>query len=108
MTQGPPGAPVLATLPRADGFLFLPPAVAPLTSRELAYLQRARDAAKTLVLALTKIDAHECWHDVLEHDRRLLESIGHATALIVPVCTTPAGHDESGLETLRAAIVDAV
>lgn len=56
----------------ATGLLFVVDAGAPFTRGELQFLQRLADQVETVLFALTKIDLHRGWRQVLEADRALL------------------------------------
>jgi GTPase SAR1 family protein len=62
----------LATLPLADALLFVLDATGPITAAELGFLLRAAERIDVVVFALTKIDAHPHWQEVLGEDRALL------------------------------------
>jgi actin-like ATPase involved in cell morphogenesis/GTPase SAR1 family protein len=62
----------LATLSLADALLLVVDATAPLTASELAFLFEATDRIETVLLALTKVDAHPGWREILEEDRDLI------------------------------------
>jgi hypothetical protein len=56
----------------ATALLFVVDAAAPFTGGELAFLQRLGDQVETVLFALTKVDLHRGWRQVLDADRELL------------------------------------
>jgi len=56
----------------ATALLFVVDGAAPLTRGELAFLQRLSDQVETVVFALTKVDLHRGWREILQADRALL------------------------------------
>jgi len=62
----------LAALERADALLFVADAGAPLSRPELAFLERAAEWIATVLLVITKVDAHAGWRTIADEDRALL------------------------------------
>ncbi|HEY3263364.1 MAG TPA: GTPase [Pseudonocardiaceae bacterium] len=56
----------------ATALLFVVDAAAPFTSGELGFLRRLSERVETVVFALTKVDLHRGWRQILEADRALL------------------------------------
>jgi hypothetical protein len=62
----------LATLSLADALLFVVDAGSPLTLPELAFLEEAAERIERVLVALTKVDAHPGWEEILGEDRTLV------------------------------------
>ncbi|WP_370949829.1 dynamin family protein [Amycolatopsis sp. cg5] len=62
----------LATVELADALLFVVHAGSELTSSELAFLAGATERVGAVVFALTQIDLHPAWREVLERNRALV------------------------------------
>ena len=56
----------------ATALLFVVDAAAPLTRGEVGFLKRLADQVETVVFALTKVDLHRGWRQILEANRALL------------------------------------
>jgi Dynamin family len=56
----------------ATALLFVMDAGAPLTQGELSFLRRLADHVETVVFALTKVDLHRGWREILRANRALL------------------------------------
>ena len=77
----------LAAARGATALLFVMDASAPFTAPELDFLTAASDTVDLVVFAVTKIDAHRGWRQVVADDRDLLRRYASrfADAEIVPV-----------------------
>ena len=70
--EAAPGELAAEAAAAATALLFVVDAGAPLGSGELEFLQRLGGQVETVVFALTKIDLHRGWRQVLQADRDLL------------------------------------
>jgi hypothetical protein len=77
----------LAALAWADALILVTSAGAPLGAPEVAFLERAAERVETIIVALTKIDAHPGWRTILEDDRAILRQRlpAYADAPVFPV-----------------------
>ncbi|HEY9472578.1 MAG TPA: dynamin family protein [Mycobacteriales bacterium] len=77
----------LAAARGATALLFVVDASAPFTAPELEFLAAASESVDLVVFAVTKIDAHRGWRQIVADDRELLRRYAprFADAEIVPV-----------------------
>ena len=69
---GFPAEATLAALAWADALILVTSAAAPLAAPEIAFLERAAERVETIIVALTKTDAHPGWRAILEDDLAIL------------------------------------
>lgn len=62
----------LAALRQADALVFVLDGSGEITASELAFLTRASERAGTVLFAVTQIDKHPRWRDVLRRDQALI------------------------------------
>ena len=114
------GALTLQSLHSADAIIFAIEAGAQLRAPELEFLRRAAERIDTVILALTKTDAHRGWRTILADNQAILEEQAPrlASCPVVPVSSllalraldsdeseeVAALRDESGLPRLEEAI----
>ena len=72
----------LAYLQAVDAVLFVTDASSPLTSSELSFLERARQACPAVIVVLSKCDLFPDWRRVLEIDRRSITNAGMDAAIV--------------------------
>jgi hypothetical protein len=118
------GALTIQSLRSADAMIFTIEAGAQFRAPELAFLRRAAERIDTVILALTKIDAHRGWRTIMDDNRAILEEQAprFAGCPFVPVSSVLALRaletddpedanalsDESGLSLLEEAIAEHV
>ena len=97
----------LQSLNSADALIFVLEAGAQIRAQELDFLQRASERIDTVILALTKIDAHRGWRQIADDNLRILRDKAprFANAPTVPVSSFLAlrGWEDDDLEE-RAAL----
>ena len=114
----------LQTLAFADALLFVVEAGAQFRAAELQFLKRASARIETVLLVMTKTDAHRGWRTILDDNMRLLEeNAPRFTACpVVPTSAALAFRgmrsedpedaealmDESGIPRLQAVLVEHV
>jgi len=113
----------LARMRDADALLFVLEAGAQFRAHELAFLQRASERIHRVIFALTKVDAHRGWKQIMEDNRRILaeKTPRFADAPMLPVSSMlaqraarleePAAtalRDEAGLVALERVITEQV
>ena len=62
----------LAVLSRADALVFVVDSGAPLSRRELGFLERATERIGAVLFVQTKVDAHVGWQEIIVENRALL------------------------------------
>jgi hypothetical protein len=118
------GALTIQSLRSADAMIFAIEAGAQFRAPELEFLRRAAERIDTVILALTKIDAHRGWRTIKDDNRAILEEQAprFAGCPLVPVSSVlalrvletddpdeaDALRNESGLSLLKEAIAEHV
>jgi hypothetical protein len=118
------GALTIQSLRSADAMIFVIEAGAQFRAPELAFLRRAAERIDTVILALTKIDAHRGWRTIMEDNQAILEEQAprFAGCPFVPMSSVlalralqtddaeeaDALRDESGLQRLEEVIAERV
>jgi GTPase Era involved in 16S rRNA processing len=77
----------LAALAWADALILVTSAAAPLAAPEVEFLERAAERVETILVVLTKTDAHPGWRTIVEDDRATLgrRLPAYAEAPVFPV-----------------------
>ncbi len=114
----------LQSMQFADALMFVLESGAQIRAAELEFLRRASARIDTVVFALTKIDLHRGWRNIMEDNRRILreQAPRFADCPMVPVSALLANRalasededdrrellEESGIPALQEAISDFV
>ena len=114
----------LQSLNSADALIFVLEAGAQIRAQELDFLERASERIDSVILVLTKIDAHRGWRQIADDNLRILRDKAprFASAPLVPVSSflalrgwedddpeeRNALREESGIARLEQVLVDQV